>query len=143
MPYDTFTGLIEQHIAKYGVPAVVSLQGEGEPTLHHDFLRMAEFVLDRGSTPYTITNGPAIIRSGSGLLPEIGGSVDTLDEAATRGIGRRYNLPRVLSFVEALASHLTIVIHSVHHREHTPPIADWYWRHGYRHVVQPLQTKSD
>jgi wyosine [tRNA(Phe)-imidazoG37] synthetase (radical SAM superfamily) len=44
MPYDTFTALIDRHIATYGLPKVVSLQGEGEPTLHHDFLRMAEFV---------------------------------------------------------------------------------------------------
>ena len=57
MPYETFTGLIDQHIAKYGVPGVVSLQGEGEPTLHHDFIRLAEFVRSRGATPYTITNG--------------------------------------------------------------------------------------
>jgi MoaA/NifB/PqqE/SkfB family radical SAM enzyme len=56
MPYDTFTALLDQHIATYGVPKVVSLQGEGEPTLDHDFLRMAEFVRDRGATPYTITN---------------------------------------------------------------------------------------
>jgi hypothetical protein len=31
MPYDTFTALPDQHIATYGVPKVVSLQGEGEP----------------------------------------------------------------------------------------------------------------
>jgi hypothetical protein len=61
---------------------------------------MAEFVRDRGATPYTITNGtykypePLV-----GLFPEIGVSVDTLDEAAARRI-ERYNLPRVLSFIE-------------------------------------------
>jgi MoaA/NifB/PqqE/SkfB family radical SAM enzyme len=143
MPYDTFTALIDQHITTYGVPKVVSLQGEGEPTLHHDFIRMAEFVRDRGATPYTITNGtykhPERL---VGLFPEVGVSIDTLDESAAREIGR-YNLPRVLSFVEALASHATIVIHSVVHKEHTPPIAAWCRRYGYRHRVQPLQTKSD
>jgi MoaA/NifB/PqqE/SkfB family radical SAM enzyme len=55
MPYDTFTAPLDQHIATYGVSKVVSLQGEGEPTLHHDFLRMAEFVRDRGATPYTVS----------------------------------------------------------------------------------------
>ena len=143
MPYDKFTALLDQHIAAYGVPKVVSLQGEGEPTLHHDFLRMAEFVRVRGATPYTITNGtykhPERL---AGLFPEIGVSIDTLDDAAARKIGR-YNLARVLSFVEALASHVTIVIHSVAHKEHTPPIANWCRRQGYRHVVQPLQTKPD
>lgn len=143
MPYDVFTGLVDQHIAKYGVPAVVSLQGEGEPTLHHDFLRMAEFARDRGATPYTITNGtykhPDRL---VGLFPEIGVSIDTLDEAAARKIGR-YNLPRVLAFVEALVPHLAVVVHSVAHTEHTPPIADWCRRRGLRHRVQPLQTKAD
>jgi pyruvate-formate lyase-activating enzyme len=143
MPYDMFTALVDRHIATYGMPKVVSLQGEGEPTLHHYFLRMAEFVRDRGATPYTITNGtykhPERL---VGLFPEIGVSIDTLDEAAARKIGR-CNLPRVLSFIEALAPHATIVIHSVAHKEHTPPIAQWCRRHGYRHRVQPLQTKPD
>jgi MoaA/NifB/PqqE/SkfB family radical SAM enzyme len=143
MSYDMFTTLLDQHIATYGVPKVVSLQGEGEPTLHHDFLRMAEFVRDRGARPYTITNGtykhPERL---VGLFPEIGVSIDTLDEAAAEKTGR-YNLPRVLSFVEALAPHATIVIHSVAHKVHTRPIANWCKERGYRHVVQPLQTKPD
>jgi pyruvate-formate lyase-activating enzyme len=143
MPYDMFTALVERHIASYGVPKVVSLQGEGEPTLHRDFLRLAEFVRERGATPYTITNGtykhPERL---VGLFPEIGVSIDTLDEAAAHQIGR-YNLPRVLAFVEALAPHATIVVHTVAHKEHTPPIVEWCRRHGYRHRVQPLQTKPD
>lgn len=29
-----YTSILDGHIARYGVPQVVSLQGEGEPTLH-------------------------------------------------------------------------------------------------------------
>jgi MoaA/NifB/PqqE/SkfB family radical SAM enzyme len=143
MPYEQFTTLLSQHIATYGTPDVVSLQGEGEPTLHPDFLRMAEFVRDTGARPYTITNGtykhPERL---AGLFPQIGVSVDTLDDAAGRKIGR-YNLPRVLSFIAALAPHATINVHSVAHKDHTPPIATWCKQHGYRHIIQPLQTKPD
>ena len=43
MPYEMFTELLHRHVTKHGIPDVVSLHGEGEPTLHHDFFRMAEF----------------------------------------------------------------------------------------------------
>jgi MoaA/NifB/PqqE/SkfB family radical SAM enzyme len=143
MAYETFTALLERHVSIYGLPDVVSLQGEGEPTLHHDFFRMAEFARGLGATPYTITNGthkhPDYF---VGLFPRLGVSVDALDETTATKIGR-YNLPRVLAFVEQLAPHLRIVIHSVAHREHTPAVAEWCRRKGYSHVVQPLQTKRD
>jgi molybdenum cofactor biosynthesis enzyme MoaA len=35
MLYETFAALLERDIAIHGVPNVVPLQGEGEPTLHH------------------------------------------------------------------------------------------------------------
>jgi MoaA/NifB/PqqE/SkfB family radical SAM enzyme len=143
MPYETFTALLERHAAAHGIPDIVSLQGEGEPTLHHDFFRMAEFARDMGSCPYTITNGThKHPERFVGLFPRVGVSVDTLDEAVARKIGR-YNLPRVISFIEALASHLTVVVHSVGHPTHTPPIASWCRQNGYAHVIQPLQTKPD
>jgi MoaA/NifB/PqqE/SkfB family radical SAM enzyme len=144
MAYETFVSLLERDIAAHGIPEVVSLQGEGEPTLHHDFLRMAEFVQEKGSRPYTITNGtykhPERL---IGLFPRIGVSVDTLDEVEGEKIGR-HNLPRVLAFVDALASAgVEVVIHSVAHKAHTPPIAKWCKERGFRHVIQPLQTKPD
>ena len=143
MPYETFTALLERDIATHGIPKVVSLQGEGEPTLHHDFLRMAEFVRQKGATAYTITNGtykhPERL---VGLFPRLGVSIDTLDEAAGERIGR-HNLPRVLSFVEALAPHLHVVIHSVTDRQQTPRIAEWCRQRGLQHITQPLQRKPD
>jgi MoaA/NifB/PqqE/SkfB family radical SAM enzyme len=143
MPYLTYSNILKRHVSTYGVPESVSLQGEGEPTLHHDFFRMAEHAVSLGATPYTITNGTykhpdRFIEH----FPEVGVSVDTLDEPAAEKIGR-YNLPRVLGFIEALAPHLKIVIHSVVHRQHTERVAAWCRERGFRHVVQPLQTKPD
>jgi MoaA/NifB/PqqE/SkfB family radical SAM enzyme len=143
MPYETFTALLERDIATHGVPDVVSLQGEGEPTLHHDFLRMAELVRERGTTPYTITNGtykhPERL---VGLFPRVGVSVDTLDAAVGERIGR-HNLPRVLSFIEVLAPHLDVIIHSVADPKQTPRIAQWCRERGLKHITQPLQRKPD
>jgi hypothetical protein len=143
MSYDMFTGILERHIAAYGVPETVSLQGEGEPTLHRDFFRMAQYVASMGATPYTITNGtykhPEHFEQ---LFPQLGVSVDTVDEAAAKIIGR-YNLPGVLKFVQSVPRHVRIVIHSVAHLEHTPAVAAWCRQNNYLHIVQPLQTKSD
>ena len=71
-----------------------------------------------------------------GLFPRIGVSVDTLDVAAAERIGR-YNLPRVLSFIEAIAPHAAIVIHSLDHPAYTPRIANWRSRPpaDYRTIV--------
>jgi MoaA/NifB/PqqE/SkfB family radical SAM enzyme len=143
MTYEEFSALLENHVRRYGAPSTVSLQGEGEPTLHPDFFRMARDARSLGSAVYTITNGtyrhPAdFVES----FTKVGVSIDTLDEAAADRIGRR-NLPRVLKFVEALAPHVAIVIHSVAHREHTDGIAAWCRKNGYTHVIQPLQTKPD
>src|SRR5581483_11858571 len=81
MPFGTFKDLLGCHVARNGVPSRVSLQGEGEPTLHHDFFRMAEYVRALGSTPYTITNGTyKHPERFVGLFPRVGVSVDTLDE---------------------------------------------------------------
>lgn len=143
LSFAAFTEILDGHIARYGVPNTVSLQGEGEPTLHHDFFRMAEHVRALAGTPYTITNGTyKHPERFIGLFPRVGVSIDSLDALAAAKIGR-YNLPRVLSFVEALAPHVQIVIHSVAHRVHTPVIAAWCRAHGYRHMVQPLQSKAD
>jgi len=143
MSYETFAALLARHIGMNGIPDTVSLQGEGEPTLHHDFFKMAEHVVSVGAKPYTITNGtykhPDRFAE---HFAEVGVSIDTLDEAAAEKIGR-YNLPRVLSFVAALAPLVQVVIHSVAHREHTTRIAAWCRQNKYRHIVQPLQTKPD
>jgi pyruvate-formate lyase-activating enzyme len=143
MTYAMFMDILRRHVADHGIPDTVSLQGEGEPTLHHDFFRMAEYVVGIGATPYTITNGTyKHPEHFTRHFPQVGVSVDTMDDAAAEVIGR-YNLPRVKTFVQSLASHLKVVIHSVAHAEHTPAVAAWCRENNYSHVVQPLQTKPD
>jgi MoaA/NifB/PqqE/SkfB family radical SAM enzyme len=143
LPYERFLALLAGHVERYGTPATVSLQGEGEPTLHPDFFRMARHAASLGSAVYTITNGTyRHAEHFAESFSKVGISIDTLDEAAADKIGRR-NLPRVLNFVESLAAHVDIVIHSVAHREHTDKVAAWCRSKGYAHVVQPLQTKPD
>jgi len=81
MSFELFEQRLQEHIAKHGVPTEVSLQGEGEPTLHRDFFRMAERVRDIGSVPYTITNGThKYPERFIGLFPRLGVSVDTMNE---------------------------------------------------------------
>jgi MoaA/NifB/PqqE/SkfB family radical SAM enzyme len=143
MAYEMFSDILMRHIARYGLPDTVSLQGEGEPTLHPDFFRMAALVREIGSQPYTITNGSyKHPEHFEGVFDQVGVSVDTLDEAAATQIGR-YNLPRVRAFALALAPHGKVFIHSVAHQDHTPAIAEWCHEHGFKHIVQPLQTKAD
>lgn len=143
MPYETFIQLLNRHVERHGTPTAVSLQGEGEPTLHKDFFRMAEHVRGLASVPYSITNGTyKHPERFIGLFPKLGVSVDTLDGSVATKIGR-HNLPRVLSFIDALAPHLKIVIYSVHHPLYTPRVADWCKMRRLRHVVQPLQRKPD
>jgi Radical SAM superfamily len=143
MSFEVFTSLLESHIARYGAADVVSLQGEGEPTLHPDFFRMTERVLAIGAQPYTITNGSyKHPERFVGLFSQIGVSIDSLDDRIASAMGR-YNLPRTIAFIEALAPSTKIFIHSVAHREYTPPIGAWCRQRGYTHIVQPLQTKAD
>lgn len=143
MPFDQFKSILKKHIAQYGVPLEVSLQGEGEPTLHKDFFAMADMVKHEGSEPYTITNGT--FKHPENFLTSfrsVGVSIDTLDAGFAREIGR-YNLPRVLSFVEDIRTHLQVNIHTVAIAKDLPDIARYCKERGLRHIVQPLQTKQD
>lgn len=143
MSFETFAEILDRHIARYGMPLYVSLQGEGEPTLHRDFFRMAEHVRAKGSQPYTITNGTSKHPERFiGLFERIGISVDTLDPARAEKIGR-YNLPAVLSFIDALAPHMQIIIHSVLLGPDIQNVAHWCLSRGFEHIVLPLQGKDD
>ena len=81
---------------------VVSLQGEGEPTLHPRFWDMVSGVRARGFAPTTITNGYEIdpVRMAA-ELPNVAVSIDTLDEAEATRIGR-LKLHRVLANLDRL-----------------------------------------
>lgn len=143
MDYAMFERILDDHIDRHGVPREVSLQGEGEPTLHKRFFHMAAKVLALGSRPYTITNG-------THKHPEqfvehfdvVGVSIDTLDEKVAERIGR-FNLARTIRFVEALSKRVRVNVHSVAIARDLQDIGRFCRRRGLRHIVQPLQPKPD
>lgn len=143
MKWDTFTSIIQRYTTEYGKPSSVILQGEGEPTLHPDFFKMAKWVVDQGIGLYSITNGTyRYPEKFIGLFTKIGVSLDTLDEGKANAIGR-YKLPKVLEFIDKISKHIEVRIHSIFDGENTNEISDWCTRNGYKHAVQPLQTKED
>ena len=87
-------------------PHVVSLQGEGEPTVHPRFWDMAETVRTRGLVPYTITNGScAEPGKFAAAFPNVAVSIDTLDPVEAERIGR-HKLNRVLENLDALTEQM-------------------------------------
>lgn len=125
----------------------VSLQGEGEPTLHPQLKTMARQVIDAGHEPYTITNcscdDPNLIAD---LFPQVGISLDTLDPDEARRLGR-IDLPKVLHNINHLLKKMgpeRIILHTVHFGQRIEPIVKLVREAGIgRHVVQPLQVKDD
>jgi MoaA/NifB/PqqE/SkfB family radical SAM enzyme len=133
-----------------GIPAgahAVSLQGEGEPTLHPRFWNMVSAVRARGFSPTTITNGYEIDAGRMAAeLPDVAVSLDTLDEAEATRIGR-LKLPRVLANVELLAAGMgpaRLRIMTVDYGQDLAPLRRYLQGLGIRqHIVQPLQHKDD
>lgn len=127
--------------------ALVSLQGEGEPSLHPRFLDMAAYVHARGHEPTTILNGCRVEASAIARhFPTVGVSLDTLDTATAERIGR-HNLTKVLANLEALLAEMgshRIVIMTVDLGQPLDALRAWVVARGFRrHVVQPLQRKAD
>ncbi len=129
------------------VRLTISLQGEGEPTMHPYFWDMVGKVVMSGKSPYTITNGSNIdIMRTVRLFPQIGVSLDTLDEDEAKRIGR-FGLPGVLRNLEQLIVAMgpkRIIIHSVDYGQPLEALRSYVQGLGIsRHVVQPIQPKAD
>ena len=144
MAWDTFTAIVDA-IAQ--PCSTVSLQGEGEPSLHPQFWRMVAYVRSKGHQAYTILNGSRVdVARISSLFPQIGISLDTLDVAVATKIGR-CNLPKVLANLEALCAAMgpeRIVIMTVELGQPLKELRAWVQRRAFAsHVVQPLKTKAD
>ena len=125
----------------------VSLQGEGEPTLHPGFIAMAKQVAEAGKAPYTITNcsrlDPVTIAE---LFPQIGVSLDAVDSEETQRIGR-YDIKLVLSNLDLLLARMgaeRIIVHTVDYGQSMGQLRQFLRKRGlHRHVVQALQKKDD
>lgn len=126
---------------------VVSLQGEGEPTMHPRFWDWAGQLSKSGYIPYTITNGSRIDADlANRHLPNLGISLDTVDEIEANRIGR-LKLGGVLRNVDALLERMgptRLIIHTVDYGQPLNSLLDYMReRRLTRHIVQPLQPKSD
>ena len=144
MPWERFVAIIDRIPERR---TLVSLQGEGEPSLHPRFWDMAAHVSARGHEATTILNGSRVdpIRIDQ-HFPTVGVSLDTLHEATAERIGR-HNLTKVLANLEALVARIgprRIVIMTVDLGQPLDALRDWVLVRGFRrHVVQPLQRKAD
>lgn len=127
-------------------PHTVSLQGEGEPTVHPRFWELVSQVRQRGCIPYSITNGSLIDADlAHRYFPALGVSLDTLDAEEAERIGR-LKLAQALSNLDALIERMgerRIVIHTVDYGQDLGPLTEFVSMRGLRHFVQPLQTKED
>lgn len=128
-------------------PQVVSLQGEGEPTLHPRFWDMVAAVRSRGFAPTTITNGYEIdAERMAAELPDVALSLDTLDEAEATRTGR-LKLSRVLANLDRLLAAMgpgRMRIMTVDYGQDLAALRQYLReRRIDRHIVQPLQPKDD
>jgi MoaA/NifB/PqqE/SkfB family radical SAM enzyme len=138
-----YLSIIESHVKRYGVPHQISLQGEGEPTINKAFFEMAAHARRIGSEPFTITNGTyKYPEHFAESFTAIGVSIDTIDPKEAERIGR-YNLPRVLEFVETAASHMKVTVFTTVTTASVHDVAAWCRQRGLPHIAQPLQTKPD
>jgi len=124
----------------------VSLQGEGEPTVHPDFWAFVSEVAGRNYIPYTITNGSHIDpQLAERYFPALGFSLDTVDAVEAHRIGR-LKLSRALRNLEALVARMgpsRIIIHTVDYGQDLAPVRQFVASRRLRHFVQPLQRKAD
>lgn len=125
----------------------VSLQGEGEPTLHPEFITMAKQVAESGKTPYTITNCSGLDSVAiAELFPEIGVSLDTLDPDEAERVGR-HDLKEVLANLDRLIVRMgpqRIIVHTVNYGQSMGQLLRFLKaRKLLRHIMQPLQAKED
>ncbi|MHB1198393.1 MAG: radical SAM protein [Polaromonas sp.] len=144
MAWSTFTSIVDA-IAKPG--STVSLQGEGEPSLHPRFWDMVQYVRLKGHAPYTIINGSRIDAGRiAQQFPRIGISLDTLDPVVAEKIGR-HNLPKVLANLDALRAAMgpkRIVVMTVDLGQPLDALKSWVQQRGFAsHIVQSLMRKND
>lgn len=130
-----------------GTGVTVSLQGEGEPSLHPLFEEMARYVRSKGHLPYTILNGTRLNASALvALFPRLGISIDTLDALKADEIGR-HNLPKILRQLNELLLVMApqlVTVMTVDMGQPLDQLKAWVQTRGFgRHIVQPLSPKSD
>ena len=139
MSWDTFLQVCEKINTK-----VVSLQGEGEPTLWPHFSRAVNYLTDKGFLVTTITNGSTTRHIE--LIDKLHAlyvSIDSLDEKEASKIGR-YNLAKVLTNLQALKPHSKkVTVTTVDYGQDLKPLESYCKSHGFKWQSQKLQQKQD
>jgi MoaA/NifB/PqqE/SkfB family radical SAM enzyme len=124
----------------------VSLQGEGEPTLHPRFWEMTGRVSALGHEACTITNGLRLEpEQAASHLRRIGVSIDTLEEDIAARIGRT-NVERVAGCIQGLVALMgarRVILYSVDVGQDLGGVRRFAAKLGTKHIVQPLQRKAD
>lgn len=144
MAWETFEAIVARLPSG---PHVVSLQGEGEPTLHPRFWEMAEQVRQRGWVPTTITNGYQVdVAKLASHFPTLGISIDTVDPDEADRIGR-FKLPKVLATLDQLLIAMgpdRLRVHTTDYGQDVAAVRQYLKaRRVEAHIVQPLQGKAD
>lgn len=144
MLWETFESIVDAIPEK---AVTVSLQGEGEPSLHPRFFDMARYVREKKHSPYTIINGSRIDTSlMNELFPRFGVSVDSLDVAYSNEIGR-HNLEKVMMHIQELVQVIDpgrITIMTTDMGQPLHELRAWVLRMRFgQHIVQKLSTKDD
>jgi hypothetical protein len=123
---------------------VVSLQGEGEPTLWPHFIDAVHLLKKMGFKVTTITNGSTSrVLEVIDKLDSVMVSIDTMDEKLADDIGR-HNLPKVLKNLEGLKPYASkIIITSVDFGQSLVDVRKYAVSMGFRWTSQKLQPKDD
>lgn len=126
---------------------LVSLQGEGEPTMHPRFWDWTKELSQAGYVPYTITNASRInVDMANRHLPSLGISLDTLDVVEATRIGR-LKLGGVLRNLDSLLECMgpeRLIIHTVDYGQPLDTLKAFLHKRKLRqHIIQPIQPKSD
>ena len=146
MSLDTFMQLMDKHIAQYGNPTTLFLQGEGEPSLNKDLFKMAAWGKSIGAKVCTVTNGTyKHPERFIGLFDEIGLSIETFDEAKANALGRHNVQATAEQALFFKANGITTIINHVTGIDDaaTAEILAWCRKHKLLYKGIPLVSKLD
>jgi MoaA/NifB/PqqE/SkfB family radical SAM enzyme len=142
MSWETFISIVDRIDTKSNV----TLQGEGEPTLHPKFWDMVDYVSKKGHVIHTTLNGTQLDTE---LIPkyfkQINISIDSLDAELCNSIGR-INLPKVLRNLEELVKVIppqAITLRTVDFGQPLDDLKQFVNKNNFKWWPQLLQQKKD
>ena len=146
MSLEQFQGILDTHVAKYGRPSRVIIQGEGEPTLNAELFAMAEYCKRQKFFTSLTTNGlhsdrDSLIKH----FDEIFVSIDTINPEEANKLGR-LNIQKVLEAVEYYRSKKKqVFIQAVQMPDinQDKALQAWARAKGIKLIVLPLSSKQE